>query len=124
MNNFEEIKIFDQTSLSDIFKQIHTENQKNKDQIESLIEGMKPYITSTGEAIMIIPLIRDLLDINIKNNEHLVKIATIAQKGQSNSESDSFINPDEIEDLVKQHQITSGKSQLLIEDSKKLIEQK
>ena len=55
--DFSQIKLFGNKKFSDLLKEIHV-NQKDKEaQLRSLIEGLKPLITSPGEATMIVPLI-------------------------------------------------------------------
>ena len=78
--DFSQIKLFGNKKFSDLLKEIHV-NQKDKEaQLRSLIEGLKPLITSPGEATMIVPLIKEYLDVSVKNDEQLVKIATIVQR--------------------------------------------
>ena len=55
--DFSQVKLFGKKNFSDLLKEIHT-NQKDKEtQLRSLIEGLKPLITSPVEATMIVPLI-------------------------------------------------------------------
>ena len=78
--DFSQIKLFGNKKFSDLLKEIHV-NQKDKEaQLRSLIEGLKPLITSPGEATMIVPLIKEYMELGIKNDEALVKIATILQR--------------------------------------------
>jgi hypothetical protein len=37
-------------------------------------------IKNVGEATVLAPIIRDLIDSSIKNDDHLIKLATIAQR--------------------------------------------
>jgi hypothetical protein len=80
MTNFNDINLFGSTSLSDIFKQIHRNNKDTDKQINELIDALKPLASSNaGSAVMLMPTVKDLIDVNVKNNEQLVKMAAIAQ---------------------------------------------
>jgi hypothetical protein len=41
---------------------------------------LRKLIKNVGEATVIAPIIRDLIDSSIKNDDHLIKLATIAQR--------------------------------------------
>lgn len=120
MNNFADLKLFENTSLSDIFQEIHTNNKKTDTQITELINSLKPMLNSAGEVVMLMPTIKDLIEVNVKNNDQLVKIAGIAQRNLSSSPSNDIILESEIEDLVKQHQIGAAQSTKLIESGEQL----
>jgi hypothetical protein len=45
-----------------------------------MIESLRKLIKNVGEATVIAPIIRDLIDSSIKNDDHLIKLATIAQR--------------------------------------------
>jgi len=94
--NFENIEVFKGKSLANIFKEIHN-NQKDKDkQINELIENLKPLITNITDAIQLVPLLKDYLDIGIKNNEQLVKLATVIQRAVSVNKSENGGGDDEM----------------------------
>lgn len=72
--------LFDGKSLSSLFKDIY-ENQVNKKKnISDMIENLRKLIKNVGEAAVIAPIIKDLIEISVKNDEQLVKLATIAQR--------------------------------------------
>jgi hypothetical protein len=45
-----------------------------------MIESLRKLIRNVGEATVLAPIIRDLIDSSIKNDDHLIKLATIAQR--------------------------------------------
>ena len=45
-----------------------------------MIESLRKLIKNVGEATVLAPIIRDLIDSSIKNDDHLIKLATIAQR--------------------------------------------
>ena len=105
MANFDDVTIFGNTSLSDLFKQIHRNNKDVDKQINELIDTLKPIATSNaGSAVMLIPTVKDLIDVNVKNNDQLIKMAGIAQRAASmNATQDTgFIDMDEINALLEE----------------------
>jgi hypothetical protein len=124
MANFDDIKLFGETSLSDIFKQIHKNNKKIDGQIEGLVTALKPLINSAGEAVMVMPVVKDLIDVNVKNNDQLVKIAGIAQRASSPTKaSDAFYDPSEMQALLDEHRLTQEESSKLIEQGETVKKQ-
>ena len=82
--DFSQVKLFGKKNFSDLLKEIHV-NQKDKEvQLRSLIEGLKPLITSPGEATMIVPLIKEYMELAIKNDDHLIKMASVVQRALNN----------------------------------------
>ena len=87
--DFSQIKLFGNKKFSDLLKEIHV-NQKDKEaQLRSLIEGLKPLITSPGEATMIVPLIKEYMELAIKNDDHLIKMASVVQRALNSKAADS-----------------------------------
>ena len=65
MTNFAEINVFGNTSLSDLFKQIHRNNKDTDKQINELIDALKPLASSNaGSAVMLMPTVKDLIDVD------------------------------------------------------------
>lgn len=120
MNKFEDVKLFDNTSLSDIFKQIHQTNTKTDKQIDDLIDGLKPLINSAGEVIMIMPIVKELMDVNIKNTEQLVKIAGIAQRTMNNTSDDLMYDFKDVEELIKQQELIETETTKLLDSGETL----
>ena len=99
--DFSQVKLFGKKNFSDLLKEIHV-NQKDKEvQLRSLIEGLKPLITSPGEATMIVPLIKEYMELAIKNDDHLIKMASVVQRALNNK--------------------TNGGDELLSDDDKEML---
>jgi hypothetical protein len=75
-----EFKLFDGKDLSSLFKDIYENQQQKKKNISEMIESLRKLIKNVGEATVLAPIIRDLIDSSIKNDDHLIKLATIAQR--------------------------------------------
>jgi hypothetical protein len=88
-----ENNVFGSKKFSDLLEEIYN-NQKKKDkQISALIAELKPLVQEIGDATLIVPLIKEYLEISVKNDEQLIKMATIVQRimsNNANSNGDSF----------------------------------
>jgi hypothetical protein len=81
--------VFGGKKFSDILEEIYT-NQKKKDkQISALIAELKPLVQEIGDATLIVPLIKEYLEISVKNDEQLIKMATIIQRVVNNSSTNT-----------------------------------
>lgn len=102
MSDFDQ-ELFDGKNMSGIFKDIYENQTHKKKQINVLINELKPFITSTADAVMIIPLVKDFLEVSVKNDEQLIKMAGIAQKVMSAKKtSDSTVNDNGLTDEEKE----------------------
>lgn len=75
-----ETEIFNGKSLSDLFSEIYDNSRKKDKQISTLISELKPLIEDVGDATLVVPMIKEYLEIGVKNDDQLVKIATIVQR--------------------------------------------
>jgi hypothetical protein len=75
-----EFEIFPGKNLSGLFKDIYDNQTSKKERISGLISEIKKMIQHKGDVGMLGPLIKDLIDSSIKNDDQLVKLASIAQK--------------------------------------------
>tara|TARA_R100000005_G_C4896377_1_gene140643 strand:- start:21 stop:401 length:381 start_codon:yes stop_codon:yes gene_type:complete len=85
-----DFEIFEGKTLSDVFKDIYDNSKKNKTQLEVLMKEVVGFIKDGDTAVQIIPMLKEYLEINVKNDEQLVKLATIVQRlAQGSKSSDS-----------------------------------
>ena len=97
--DFSQINLFGKKSFADLLKEIHT-NQRDKEiQLRSLIEGLKPLITSPGEATIMVPLIKEYMELAIKNDDALIKMAGIVQRAMNTkmAEGDDILSDEDKE---------------------------
>jgi hypothetical protein len=120
MANFNDVTVFDGMSLSDLFKKIHKNNKDIDKQIGEFIETMKPMATSNaGSAVMLMPTVKDLIDVNVKNNEQLIKMAAIAQRAATvnASSGQDLIDMDEINALLEEQKAIQDEGNKLLEQA-------
>ena len=73
-------EIFEGKSLSNLFKDIYDNTQTNKTQLEVLMKEVVGFIKDGDTAVQIIPMLKEYLEINVKNDDQLVKLAAIVQR--------------------------------------------
>jgi len=73
-------EIFEGKSLSDLFKDIYENTKTNKEQLEVLMKEVVDFIKDGDTAVQIIPMLKEYLEINVKNDDQLVKVAAIVQR--------------------------------------------
>ena len=98
-------KIFGKKSYSDLLEEIYKNQKKKETQISSLISELKPLIEDIGDATLIVPLIKEYMELGIKNDEALIKVATIFQRIFANEgtvENGFGISEDEKEQLISE----------------------
>lgn len=74
------LEIFSGKSFSSLLQDIYTNSSEKKRQINKLIEQLRPLVTNATEAAVIVPMIAEYLDVAVKNDEQLVKMAAIVQR--------------------------------------------
>ncbi len=84
MNGLDNI-VFGGKKFSDILEEIYNNQKKKEKQISALISELKPLVNEIGDATLIVPLIKEYLEISVKNDEQLIKMATIIQRIMSNN---------------------------------------
>jgi hypothetical protein len=110
MNNDE---IFEGKTFQDLTRDIYKNSNDKKLQLDLLVQEIHGFITSIDDVIMIAPIIKELMDVSIKNDEHLVKLASVVQRiitrSQSGSDEDTLgLSEQEKEDLIQTLQETAN----------------
>ena len=72
--------IFDGKSISDMFSDVYRNTNSKREQINSFIANMVKLIRTPEDAAVIGPIIKDFLEVNVKNDEHIVRLVQIAQR--------------------------------------------
>ena len=97
-------EIFKGKTFEDLTKDIY-DNQKNKKlQLDLLIQEIHSMIQTLDDAVLVAPLIKELFDVSVKNDEHLVKLAGVIQriiaKASTGDEESMLLSDTEKEDLI------------------------
>ena len=101
----QDYELFEGKSLSSLFKDIYDNSKHNKTQLEMLVKEVAGFIKDGDMAIQLIPMIKEYLEINVKNDEQLVKLATVVQRliaaeSKGGAESEFGLSEKEKEQLL------------------------
>ena len=98
-------EIFEGKSFQDLTQDIYENTTKRKVQIDLLISELTSYIQTANDVVQIVPLISQYLEVAVKNDEQLIKVATLVQRllavEGKNVEKDSLLSENEKEQLLK-----------------------
>ena len=124
-----EFEIFEGKSLSSLFEDIYKNSKTNKTQLEVLVKEVASFIKDGDMAVQLIPMIKEYLEINVKNDEQLVKLAQVVQRliaaeSRSGAEGEFLLSDREKEQLVKDLDSVVGDLQKRTDDITQEIEAK
>lgn len=127
MSDFSDIELFKGKNLSNLFEEIYSNSVSKREQIKDLIASLSPLIEGIGDATILVPLIKDYLDIGVKNDEQLVKLAQIVQrvssdKKASSGDSEWWMMDTDIQNLVQDAEKTDKSLEESLEKAQKTSE--
>ena len=97
-------EIFEGKSFQDLTKDIYTNSVNKKKQIDLLISEIHGFITTIDDVVLVAPLIKEYMEVSVKNDEHLVKLAGVLQrilaKSTGGDEESFLLSDQEKEDLI------------------------
>jgi len=75
--------VYDGKTFREMCKDIYTRSEAKKDQLDTLFTEIRGLIKGVNEAQIFLPRLKEFLDVGIKNDEQLVKLASVVQRLQS-----------------------------------------
>lgn len=94
--------LFGDKKFSDLMKDIYDNTKKKEEQITGLINQLKPMIRNMTDASMMVPLIKEYLEVSVKNDDNLVKLTAIVQRLLVSSAKSNTANEDTLSEAEKQ----------------------
>jgi len=98
-------ELFKGTTFSDLMSDVYHNSKKKDRQINQLIAQLQPLIKNASDATIIVPLIKEYLDVAVKNDDHLVKLTAIVQRYISTKQTisgvDSLLSDEEKQQLLR-----------------------
>jgi hypothetical protein len=73
-------ELFQGKTLSDVFADIYKNTDAKRSQITTFITKLVTLIRTPEDATIIGPVIKEFLDVSVKNDEHIVRLAQIVQR--------------------------------------------
>ena len=97
-------EIFKGKTFQDLTRDIYENTQNKKKQIDLLISEIHGFITTIDDVILVAPIIKEYMEVSVKNDEHLVKLAGVLQRIISKSmgadEESMLLSDSEKEELM------------------------
>jgi hypothetical protein len=98
-------EIFDGKTLSDMFSDVYKNTDKKREQINQFIVNMLKLIRTPEDAAVLGPVIQGFLEVNVKNDEHIVRLVQVAQRlvsvGGKTSPDSMLLTEEEKTQLLK-----------------------
>ncbi len=100
----DDYEIYEGKSFSDLTKDIYQNTKLKKTQLDLLIQEAHGYINTVEDLVVVMPVIKELMEVAVKNDEHLVKLAGVLQRIMTRStgisDEGSLLTESEKEDLL------------------------
>ena len=71
---------FKDKSFSDLLEDVYDNVKTKRSQIDTLIKELQPFMKNIGDAAVIVPLIKEYMEVAVKNDEHIVKVVAVLQR--------------------------------------------
>ena len=99
-----DFKIFGDKNFSDLSREIYENSKLKKTQIELLVQEVHGYIQGIEDIAIVGPILKELLDVGVKNDDNLLKLASVIQRIMSKHQIDDsdvgLLSEDEKEELM------------------------
>ena len=99
-----DFNIFGDKKFSDLSKEIYENSKLKKTQIDLLIQEVHSYIQGIEDIAIVGPVLKELFDVAVKNDDNLLKLATVIQRIMNKqfdlTEDTSLLSDDEKQELM------------------------
>ena len=72
--------IYDSTTLQDLLRDVDGLTKERRNKIKDMIDGLREFIKGPEDAVVFAPIVKEYLDVWIKNDDQLLKMGTIVQR--------------------------------------------
>ena len=99
-----DFKIFGDKNFSDLSQEIYENSKLKKTQIDLLIQEVHGYIQGIEDIAIVGPVLKELFDVAVKNDDNLLKLATVIQRIMNKqfdlTEDTSLLSDEEKQELM------------------------
>lgn len=101
--------LFDDKTFSDLLRDVYQNTKKKETQINGLIDQLKTLIRNINDASMMVPMIKEYLEVSVKNDDNLVRLTAIIQRllvagSKDNKENEMGLTDQERAQLMSEAQ--------------------
>jgi len=99
-----DFNIFGDKKFSDLSQEIYENSKLKKTQIDLLIQEVHGYIQGIEDIAIVGPVLKELFDVAVKNDDNLLKLATVIQRIMNKqldlTEDTSLLSDEEKQELM------------------------
>ena len=99
-----DFNIFGNKNFSDLSQEIYENSKLKKTQIDLLIQEVHGYIQGIEDIAIVGPVLKELFDVAVKNDDNLLKLATVIQRIMNKqldlTEDTSLLSDEEKQELM------------------------
>jgi len=99
-----DFNIFGDKKFSDLSQEIYENSKLKKTQIDLLIQEVHSYIQGIEDIAVVGPVLKELFDVAVKNDDNLLKLATVIQRIMNKqfdlTEDTSLLSDEEKQELM------------------------
>ena len=81
-------ELFKGKTFADIMSDVYHNSKKKDRQLKLLIAQLEPLVKNINDATVVVPLIKEYMEVSIRNDEQIVKLAAIVQRMMKDANSD------------------------------------
>ena len=100
----DDYQIYEGKTFAELTKDIYQNSKLKKTQLDLLIQEAHGYINTVEDLVVVMAVIKELMEVAVKNDEHLVKLAGVVQRIMTRStgvsDEGSLLSDSEKEDLL------------------------
>jgi len=119
-------EIFEGKTFSSLARDIYSNSSHKKEQINQIIKDLHTMVKDVGSATVVAPMIKDYLDVGVKNDDQLIKLSAVLQRViSSGSSPDSDFSAGGLSDAEKEDLLNSVRDELseTVEESKQITKE-
>jgi len=115
-----EKEIFPGKKISDLVQEVYNRQNNQDSHIKAKIDEISDMIEGPGDAIVLMPQIKGLIDSSLKNDEVLVKLLALFQKASQAAQKEGeamseLLSERDIEQLMKEVNTINNTTKQLID---------
>ena len=80
-------ELFKGKTFSDIMSDVYNNSKKKDRQLKLLIAQLEPLVKNLSDATVVVPLIKEYMEVSVRNDDQLVKLAAIVQRMMKDANS-------------------------------------
>jgi hypothetical protein len=101
-----EKQIFEGKSLSDLLKELYNKQNETDVMVKEELIRLSQFINTPGDAIVIVPMLKNLMDSKLKNDETILKIVQLfkqqSQQSKEHDKEDGLLTENDIAQLFSE----------------------